>query len=465
MGKYQEKYTYLKQNKIRFEQMLKIVKSKFLPFFIRYFYANCALKFAVYNHSGYFYSNTLEKFFVDIAQKYDLKNYNISYKPNTVLHVMTTAYTSGGHTRVVERWIENTKNIYENKVVLLNQRKQKVPDALSNYAITIKEKSKIKKALKLRELAFSYEYVVLHTHMGDSIATMAFGTEKFTRPVLFFNHSDHTFWIGRTIADKLLDFRTIFSTSKKYRDIEDAVLCPIPSDQSNVNILSKAEARKSLNIKNNEKIIVTAGSDFKYRKICKDNMLDLIDKILSKNIDTKLIAIGPNSDDWKFLAEKYTNRLILLEIIPYDEYLKYLACADIILDSYPFGGGTSLIDSMKAKTPVISLRPGDGSLDFMEKSCGICASKEEFIEKVNKALCDENYRNSILNDELTNFEKEYSVENWVNNVVQIFKTAPKKHKLRDISKESAPCFINDYGVLLNTLYNRNKKNSKGKEND
>ena len=73
--------------------------------------------------------NQLEKFFINIAQQYDIDNYNINYENNTVLHVLTQANITGGHTRVVERWVELQKD-YKHSCILLNQNDIEVPEIL-----------------------------------------------------------------------------------------------------------------------------------------------------------------------------------------------------------------------------------------------------------------------------------------------------------------------------------------------
>lgn len=61
-----------------------------------------------------------------------------------------------------------------------------------------------------------YEYIILHTHMEDAIAVVAFGTEDFMHPILFYNHTSYLFWIGKSITDLLLDlFKSDKITKKK----------------------------------------------------------------------------------------------------------------------------------------------------------------------------------------------------------------------------------------------------------
>jgi hypothetical protein len=92
------------------------------------------------------------------------------YKENSVLHVLSEAYSTGGHTKLLELFISNTSKYFtEQSTVVLNQ---KVPFPKSLEKITIdngelyifQKDSIIKKAKKLANLASQYHYVVLHIH-------------------------------------------------------------------------------------------------------------------------------------------------------------------------------------------------------------------------------------------------------------------------------------------------------------
>ena len=461
MNKYSSIYRCIEQNKEHLLKILKIVNCNKLPLWLRYIYANRALRFATYCHTGYFYLNSLEKFFVYIAQKYNIKNYNVKHKPKTVLHVLTKAYNSGGHTRVVERWIDNTKDLYQNSVVLLKQGKDAIPQLLldnakaSNGDIFIFPKylTKIQRALKLREIALNYEYIVLHTHMPDPIATIAFGTEKFPRPVLFFNHADHMFWIGKTISDVVLDIRTYKSISKSYRNIKNTKFCPIPCDFSRNTYISREEARNILNLDQNQKYIMTSGSSFKYKPVCGDGIFDTIIDILDANKNLNLIVIGADNENWSKIHSLFSSRVFLNSVMPYENYLKYVSAVDVILDSYPMNGEATLIDAMKAQTPFISLDTiCSGQSDFVIKSKGYCRTKEEVVKKIHDIFNSREARKSLLEDELFYFEKEYSIENWTKNILNIYADLPHRHMLNQISDEEAPCFIDDYGAILECLY-------------
>lgn len=135
----------------------------------------------------------------------------------------------------MERWIENASNSQIHSVCIIKPNgsdlsllEQNVKDKKGEFitfddALTLKER-----ALKLRLLAMSYEYVILHTHMDDATANVAFGTEDFTRPVLFYNHASHLFWIGKAVSDLHLDLMENDEITKK-RKIYNTYFLGIPS--------------------------------------------------------------------------------------------------------------------------------------------------------------------------------------------------------------------------------------------
>lgn len=458
--KYEKFYGNILENKKVFESVISKVIDETIPFEERILYAMYSLKLLTYKPTGYFYSNVLEKFFIEIAKNNDIQNYDIDFKPKTVLHVMTRCYQNGGHTRVVERWVDNTKESFKNSVILLDQGKKTIPELLiknvksssGELIVLDKNLSLIDRAMKLREVALNYEYIVLHTHMEDPTATVAFGTEKFTRPVLFFNHADHMFWIGKTISDVILDIRTIKSISPKYRDIKNAVLCPIPCDYSQNIFSNKDIARKKLNIESNKKIILTSGSAFKFTPIGEDGIFEVYEKVLNTNKNINLVVIGKNGY-WKDLYNEFKSRIKLYDVVPFPQYADYVSAADLIVDSYPMNGETTLIDAMRAKVPFLSLDAiCSGQNDYVIKSKGYCKTKDELADKILKCFDNEKCLDELLEDELSLFEENYSKENWVKIVENIYHNAPQKHALLEIPETNAPCIIDDYSVILELLY-------------
>ena len=65
---YEKEYKKILKNKKYFEHILDLVNSNKISDDIKLQIAKYACKFATLCPTGYFYSNTLEKYFVDIAQ-------------------------------------------------------------------------------------------------------------------------------------------------------------------------------------------------------------------------------------------------------------------------------------------------------------------------------------------------------------------------------------------------------------
>lgn len=466
---YEKKYYLIKRNKNIFERILKQVKDKHLSFDLRLELAELAAKMATYYPTGYFYSNILEKFFTEIAQDIDIDNYNISYQKNSCLHVITQAYNTGGHTRVVERWLDLFDKTTKQSVVLLAQKNNPIPATLiqntemrrGDFIVFEDNLSIIEKALKLRELAMEYDYIVLHTHMEDPIATIAFGTNKFTRPILFFNHADHLFWLGKTISDVVLNFRNNKSITKEYRHIYDAKLCTIPISANN-SYLSKNDARKKLNIQKDDNIILLSASEHKFNAICNDSIADVLETILINNKKIKIILLGVSEEKIEFrsLKQMFPNNLILKPLVPFDEYKIFVASADLIIDSYPVGGGTALIDATNANVPYLFYQGLVGQTDVVVESKGLCISKQDLINKTLKIFEDEDFKNEILQNEKLMLEKYSNQKIWVKNLENIIDALPKSHSIRPIENKKAPCFINDYSVAVNVLLNVNDESFK-----
>ncbi len=418
------------------------------------------LRFLTYKPIGAFYSPRLEPYFLDVAKIIDIDKYHENYQKNTFLHVMTEAYEAGGHTRVVERWIGTQSESCSHSVVFTGNYlsefkilKQNVKKTKGKMGYLTRDANLLDKALELREIALNYEYIVLHTHMEDPVATLAFGTEKFKRPVILFNHGDHMFWIGKSIADAIFEFRKIKNISAEKRLISNTFKCPIPVSNEHIE-LNKHSSREKLGFSQEEKILVTSGAPNKFSPAIDTDFFDVIEEVL-ENHEVKLYVIGVEYEDenWARLAKYFEKKLFLIGTIDFkDGFLDYVCAADLVLDSHPMGGCTALIDAISCKTPYVSLDSQIGQADFVVESEGFCATKEDFVKKIKAVLESEVFTKKLYENEVFYFEKDHSPENWLKNLEEILAQVPKIHKVKDISKEEAPCFIDEYTLTLYSLY-------------
>ncbi|ECQ5444094.1 hypothetical protein FZJ86_08860, partial [Campylobacter coli] len=207
-----------KTNSIKLDIISKLLRSKII-------YGN-----------KYFSSEKLECILINNSNTLQTK-IPTKYQKNNILHILTYSYSNGGHTRIIERWVEHDKNSKIHSILLTEQQKIQINPELHN--IIKKQNGNIfsisnikdiqKKALLLRRIASRYEIIILHIHNYDITPLLAFGTLDFKRPIFFYNHSDHLFWIGASIADLILEIRTYgIKISDMYRGTNKSYLLGIP---------------------------------------------------------------------------------------------------------------------------------------------------------------------------------------------------------------------------------------------
>lgn len=396
-----------------------------------------AATFAMQHTTDIFSSPILESVFLKIAQTHQAQ-LSCSYHPNTLLHVMTEAYTSGGHTRCVERWISQFPE-QKHSCVILNQKADfpnKLKDIIETQSGTLRlydiTKSMLTRALELRTYASQFEYVILHIHMNDPMSLMAFGTEDFQRPIIFFNHADHAFWLGVSISDYVADLNTnrnLLSLEK--RGVKNAFVLGIPLDNNSLATLEKCKAREKLGIPKGKKVIFSSGQASKYSPIGKTSFYNIVSDMVMEDPNILFYIAGAKADQlfWPKLKKEFPNNLILTGILNYaTEYPLYLSAADLVLDSYPVGGATAMIDAVKAGKPVLTLNRNIQA-DYLINSRSCCHTYQELLEKTHYILNDTHFKEDMFQEVYHQFKLETDPTIWHNKCKRIFSQLPKKHKI------------------------------------
>lgn len=330
----------------------------------------CALQmiadFYVKNYPGILYSQFLEGKLLEISRQLPVEN-KTTVRKKTTLHVATQVDGIGGHTRVIKHWIENNTG-QRHDLYLTNQCQ--IPEWLQNTVITSNgliiqnsASSLMDKAVDLRKTAGGYDEIVLHVGREDLVPIIAFG-HGFEKPVTFYNHADHLFWPGISIADLIYDLNDSgYEITKKYRKGKKNYVLPIPlapsSPDPNVD-QSKSQfttnkLRNYYGINKDETLLITMAFPPKFRgsnNIFFKKMKELI------RPGFKLLLIGPeNKGPFKKLAKQTGNRVIPVGTKPIVEAIEHLACADIYVDSFPISSYTSMLQALEQGLPVISTFP------------------------------------------------------------------------------------------------------------
>ncbi|MFL2927371.1 MAG: hypothetical protein ACJZ72_02110 [Opitutales bacterium] len=385
--------------------------------------------------AGLLYSKEIEQELIEVGQSIPFES-SSPFVKNSHLHIMTQAFQTGGHTRVCERWIEFSRNNEMHSILMTEQRNDPIPKSLERVvnekrgSIYTLNSSPLVKIKEIREIASNYEKVILHIHADDQVTFIAFATTNFKRPVLFFNHLDHVFWIGTAISDLVINLRTTaVEQSIKYRSVQKNIFLPLPIKTRGLNSKKKiASLKNKLKISQDSRVVVTLASSEKYTPIKGYDFVKDFIEILKKYKDLHLIAIGPSPTEkrWMIAQEITGNRMKAIGRIPHEELFDYLFLADFAIDSYPMPSFTALLDTASCGIPCVSLVTPFGSMDCVQKSDSLCLNKEMLYDQITKI-----FDSRIQNNLFQKVKESHFKEPFLYYLDKVKKESPNYHELTD----------------------------------
>ncbi len=375
------------------------------------------------NITKYFSSPFLEKELNELSEKIEF-DYHSEFIPDSTLHIMTRAYSTGGHTKLVEQWISNLDFKSNNSVVFIEHKSEHPPTLVdiinkNGNVFTLKRASLINKAKELAKLASKFEKVVLHIHPFEIVPNLAFGNRKFPRPIVFMNHADHSFSCGYSVSNMLLDLSSEgVDFSQNVRGIKNNHKLSIPVESIN-NSLTKEKAREHLCIDNNKKIILSIGTSYKYGvgKELKE-FHGFAKELVKLKDNTEFLIIGPSSDEyeWNQLSLDSNGKIKPLGIVNRDKLKYYICACDLYIESFPFASYTAFLEVASYKVNLLRLKTEVFSLDSVQNSGCQCLTIDELLQKADLIL-NNPYSKSFIPD-----VSEHTKPGWKENYLQLIKS-------------------------------------------
>ncbi|WP_373073755.1 hypothetical protein [Sulfurimonas sp.] len=397
------------------------------------------LNFLIKNVTEYMSDSFLENELNKISDSIHSEN-NIKYIDGNILHVMTEAYGTGGHTRLAELFIKNISSNYKQDILLTRQGCE-LPSIFTNSnildkKIILKDDNIFDKSKILFEIASKYQYVILHTHKDDVLVNLTFGTKKFKRPVLFVNHADHAFWSGGSVADLVLELSTEgMEFSKSIRGIKNNRVINIPIEEKKVDF-SKKEARKKLSIDNDKKIILSIGTEYKYGSTEEEvkKFIDMAKNIVNNVDKCEFVLIGPSRQN-KFWNEAYefsNGKINPIGMQSRESLELYIIASDLYIESFPFSSYSAYLEVLSLGLSALTLKNEIFSLDVVKRNNMECSSIKEIEEKAINIL-----NNAIKNEKDFDIQ-EHLKEKWSENIISIIDELKySKHDVYNIQSKKA----------------------------
>ncbi|MDB2536654.1 hypothetical protein N9X76_01360 [Alphaproteobacteria bacterium] len=417
-------------------------------------YADRAVKFASRSSSGILASSELEELYLEFSRSIRSPKMNADYEPSTTLHVMSKAFATGGHTRVVERWVSASEDGYHS-VALTAMGTKKLPpsfrSAFEREGFKIYSLNSIwsdfKKASRLRELASRFERIVLHVHPNDTIPLLAFGVEEFQRPVVLYNHADHLFSVGFSIADLVAETRHWGrDISRDQRGITHNMVLGIPVDVDNLNLRhNRSEYRRKLGFSEETKLIVSAGPPYKYAQFGEQEFGRVINEILNQNQSAIFICVGPKMQDVEQWEDYFLDKRDRFKLKGYTlphELNELIAACDLYIDSFPAGGGTILQDVATIGVPCLVTNCVTGHLASVLGTAAYCKDEKELIRKAKHILSHENVAKKNVDEFRDLFSIDLQGNSWKKKVEGMHNLLVESHKTHQLLSVIEP-IVND----------------------
>ena len=401
-------------------------------------------RFAWMHHPGKFADSVLEQFALEIGTQLELLisdlssglSYNNLRLPGAhssrrcVLHVATSAYEIGGHSRAIANWIRNdpTSNHW---LILTRQKEGASPGWLSaivrasgGAVISLADTMTIiQKAYELRQISLQgFQSVILHTHPDDVVPLVAFAPP--TGPsVGCYNHADHVFWLGASIADVMIHFRDSGATlSQARRCSRKNFVLPIPLDPRHTKS-SRSFARAQLGMANDQVILLSIGTCFKYSPTCEHNFFQATRAILEEYSRAHLYLIGVTpAEATHYGGQDVHPRTHCLGVLP-DPSL-YQQAADIYLEGFPIGSLTSLLETAQMGAAVVlkhlPLAPIVAGKDPALESLLSQPPREEYANSVNRLIADPAQRQWLSRRIQQRVVESHTGTTWCNHLQDLY---------------------------------------------
>jgi len=388
----------------------------------------------------------LEDILNEIGRKIEIENINGNKKhierkaskssKRKVLHIATSIYSVGGHSRVIMNWAKmDTES--EHSIILTEQTisidetfKKDFVELFNFYFEQKKDDSILNKAIELRQIVIEekFDLVILHTHFNDVIPVIAFSHDEIP-PIALFNHANHTFWLGISISDFVIDFAEESEFySKKYRGVKNTFLLPIPIGEQ-PKLKTKRESLKK------KKVLASMATEGKYKPYKDLDFLKFYSEFLLKNKDVVLYIIGLTEEKYQeYYNGKKPSNLVLCGYVT--NPTEILVKADYFIESFPMGSILACLDAVRnGAHPIFNYK---GITIFGKESPIVFPNEiaEQKVMDINSysELVDNELKTGCIKNKskqsIKKFIEELELPKWKVHLQQFYDTViNKKHEI------------------------------------
>ena len=396
--------------------------------------AQVSASFAWLNHTGVFACERLEAVLQEIGRRIaSSPPVRQQVRSRSVLHVATQVYPTGGHTQMLANWIRQDRS-HRHELALVAQGDQPLPkkvgDALEGRpALRLDDHpdSLVNRAQRLRRAMREVETVVLHVHPHDVVPALALADEDGPT-VWFVNHADHVFWVGAGAAHRIVNLRESGARLNVERrgvgpGQQALLIRPVALPDRTVG---RAEAKRRLGVAEGLFVVASAAAGSKYEPIDGVGFLDVLEPLLARRDDVRLLVAGPSPDGrWAELERRGRGRA--LGLLP--DAGPLLDAADIYVDSFPVASLTSMLEAAGRGVPVVSLRPPSDEPQVLgadtpelDEVLVVAESAEQLCDRVGELLDDGRRRSCLGSATRESMARNHGAARWADAAGRLLDT-------------------------------------------
>jgi len=289
-----------------------------------------------------------------------------------VLHIATKLLSVGGHSRILCRWIEADRT-RTHSIALTEQRLHPLPEriqaAISAGGGRVHDLSAIpiaERARALRGLAAHHRFCVVHQDPADVVPSLALVARPRAWSTIVVDHADHVFWLGTRMADVVAHLRPAAAAmAAAHRGLppQTAAIIPIPLDPAGAGV-QREIARGSLGLRADEVLVLSIASEYKYGSGT-PHFLDALEPLIDRHPLVRVLMVGPRpAGRWRAAERRFAGRV--RAVGPQPDISRYLAAADLYVDSYPLPSFTSAILAAQHGLPTLGRQAAHPDLAYLQ---------------------------------------------------------------------------------------------------
>ena len=334
-----------------------------------------------------------------------LKNIARLENATKITHILSEGHDTGGHTPLCLSIVKEQKARGRDVELFLTKRASpKVIEDIKQSDITLKSfpDNGIPQLIELSTQLLQSKAVVLHINPDDIVATLAtMLAEQNGIPCLFVNHANIHFSFGTAQCSAILEITAAsWLSSAKYRTPRSQSFLGIPATNIDRKTLDAIDLGK---LKPEVPYFVSVGTKNKYRLHSDTHFIDFIEFLCGEK-GQRLLMIGPgNVPHFEKLSDAARKNLSVLGLTERTTTLALMAGASAYIDSFPEGGGSSVVNAMSLGLPIFGHRISEGMYgdEFISPSMeDLFARISDFIENgPDKELVKE--RSNFIRDQMS----------------------------------------------------------------